>query len=234
MGSEIKQGPTGQRVAANLRRLRDRIPVRELATRLKEIGRAIAPSGITKIEQGTRRVDVDDLVALSIALGVSPNRLLLPETAFDTSEVDLTEHVTTDQLDAWTWATGRNPLHRDIRQYNHLLDPDGEYVGIKGLTREWVVATTQHGTDFWRHNHPFGNEGLIPTERLLALAETTLKPIIEAARELTANGVFPDEICACVQMFASPSHPDRLTELLARYHPPQILEEGGVSPRGDN
>ncbi|SFF44476.1 Helix-turn-helix domain-containing protein [Actinoplanes philippinensis] len=67
-------------MARNVRRLREarRHTVRSLSTRLGEIGRPILPSGITKIEDGTRRVDVGDLVALAEVLGVSPATLLMP------------------------------------------------------------------------------------------------------------------------------------------------------------
>ena len=51
--------------------------VRDLSAKLEELGRPILPSGITKIEQGARRVDADDLIAIATALEVSPTRLLL-------------------------------------------------------------------------------------------------------------------------------------------------------------
>jgi transcriptional regulator with XRE-family HTH domain len=44
--------------------------------RLAALGRPILPSGLSKIEQSTRRVDVDDLVALADALRTVPSRLL--------------------------------------------------------------------------------------------------------------------------------------------------------------
>jgi transcriptional regulator with XRE-family HTH domain len=50
--------------------------VQELSERLAALGRPILPSGLSKIEQGTRRVDVDDLVALADALETVPSRLL--------------------------------------------------------------------------------------------------------------------------------------------------------------
>jgi transcriptional regulator with XRE-family HTH domain len=79
MEPEPKLGPVGQQVAANVKASRGRrgMSVRDLSRRLTELGRPILPSGITKIEQGARRVDVDDLNALAAALGVSPTRLLL-------------------------------------------------------------------------------------------------------------------------------------------------------------
>ncbi|MGW3486515.1 helix-turn-helix domain-containing protein [Streptomyces sp. NPDC001054] len=76
METTPKVGKIGQRVAAEVARLRGRVTVRELSARLEELGRPILPSGISKIEHGLRRVDVDDLVALAMALEVTPNRLL--------------------------------------------------------------------------------------------------------------------------------------------------------------
>ncbi|HEX6498991.1 MAG TPA: helix-turn-helix transcriptional regulator [Micromonosporaceae bacterium] len=98
-------------VARNVRELREqrRHTVRSLSAALDALGRRILPSGITKIEDDTRRVDVGDLVALAIALRVTPNRLLLP--VGDPNEaVALTPEVMTDQREAWAWAQGRDPL----------------------------------------------------------------------------------------------------------------------------
>lgn len=50
--------------------------MRALSQRLSELGHPLLPSGITKIEQGKRGVDVDDLVALARALEVRPEQLL--------------------------------------------------------------------------------------------------------------------------------------------------------------
>jgi hypothetical protein len=53
-----------------------------LSDRLAEVGRPIVPSGLSKIELGNRRVDVDDLTALAAALDTIPNDLLYePEQA---------------------------------------------------------------------------------------------------------------------------------------------------------
>jgi hypothetical protein len=100
-----KLGPVGERVQRNVKQLRGRIPVRELSKRLTELGRPILPSGITAIEQGTRRVDTDDLVALALALNVTPNRLLLDPEADDASTW-LTPDYYTDRVQAWAWACG--------------------------------------------------------------------------------------------------------------------------------
>lgn len=76
-----KVGPVGQRVAERVKIYRGTTPVRELSARLEDLGRPILPSGITKIEQGTRRVDVDDLMALAQVLDVTPSQLLFDSVA---------------------------------------------------------------------------------------------------------------------------------------------------------
>ena len=53
----------------------------ELSRRLAELGREIPSLGLRRIEAGERRVDADDLVALAIALDVTPLALLLPAAA---------------------------------------------------------------------------------------------------------------------------------------------------------
>lgn len=104
--------------------------MRELSRRLSKLGRPILPSGITKIEQGQRRIDVDDLMALAVALEVTPTRLLLgpppPINERDVPREDLYEvvrmegsdvsflrllpNLTLEPWDAWSWALGESPL----------------------------------------------------------------------------------------------------------------------------
>lgn len=102
-----------------LRKLRGHT-VRSLSEKLSEIGRPILPSGITKMEAGTRRCDIEDLVALAVALDVSPVTLLLPDIdsvtnieadVINTSKaVQLTENVSVPWEIAWRWAHGTDQL----------------------------------------------------------------------------------------------------------------------------
>lgn len=107
-------GPIGEYVARNVRKLREdrELSTTKLAERLKDLGRPIGPTAITRLEAGQRRVDTDDLVALAIALGVSPNRLLLPaERADDERDtVALTPNKSSEWHLAWRWAAGDQPL----------------------------------------------------------------------------------------------------------------------------
>jgi transcriptional regulator with XRE-family HTH domain len=104
-------GPVGRRVAENVRALRREQGVgqAQLADRLEELGRPLLSTGVSKLEAGTRRVDVDDLVALSVALGVNPSRLLLPVTD-DDEDVELTPNRCAPGWSVWDWADGRAPL----------------------------------------------------------------------------------------------------------------------------
>lgn len=82
MSTTRRVGPIGDRVRRNILRLRTerRLTTARLSAALKELGQPIQPTGITKLEKGERRVDVDDLVALAVALHVSPAQLLEPPT----------------------------------------------------------------------------------------------------------------------------------------------------------
>lgn len=83
-------GATGETVRANViaQRQRKNLSYAQLSRKLKGAGRAIPELGLRRIEEGDRRVDVDDLMALAAAFNVSPIALLVPEA---TSEFDLVE-----------------------------------------------------------------------------------------------------------------------------------------------
>lgn len=107
-------GPATRRVRANLRELRAQrgISLRDLSQRLEQLGHPVLPSGLSKLETGDRRADVDDLIAIAVALDISPNRLLLPETA-DDETIELTPQSEASARSAWRWATGDAPLPPD-------------------------------------------------------------------------------------------------------------------------
>lgn len=142
----VETGPTGSRVAANVKVLREARGFNQpqLAQRMRDAGRFAHASGISKIEQLDRRVDVDDLVALAIALGVTPNRLLLtgrigPETA--DQAIELTSIVRVPVLDAWQWAAGDVPLFESdeglaaFRRENRPHDPGERQFDLAELRR---------------------------------------------------------------------------------------------------
>ena len=79
--------------------------------RLSQIGRPIPPLGLRKIVAETRRVDADDLMALAVALGVSPITLVIPDTARADTEVAVTGLAAPFDVESlWEWLTARGPL----------------------------------------------------------------------------------------------------------------------------
>lgn len=119
---------TGTVVARNIRTIRKarNLPYTELSARLHELGREIPTWGLRKIESGGRRVDTDDLVALALALNVSPLALLLstePSSLVPKAKTYPPERI-------WEWAMGLDALGGDLiafmRDSNPLKAPEME------------------------------------------------------------------------------------------------------------
>jgi transcriptional regulator with XRE-family HTH domain len=113
-------GTTGATVAANVKRLRKErgLAFTDLSVRLTDIGRPIPPLGLRKIESGGRRVDTDDLVALAVALGVSPITLLMPADAEPSTAVAVTGfggEVSAHAL--WNWLSASYPLRGAVMPF---------------------------------------------------------------------------------------------------------------------
>lgn len=109
-------GPTGEAVRSNIKRIRERqrIAVTELSNAMRRLGRPIPPLGIHRIEDGQRRVDVDDLVAFSVALNVSPSSLLMPDVSSVRDTVAVTGNP--DPISAgraWAWIGGSVPISEE-------------------------------------------------------------------------------------------------------------------------
>jgi transcriptional regulator with XRE-family HTH domain len=111
----VLRDATAEAVGANVRRLRtdQNLGLRALAKKLEDAGRPLLYSAVDQIEKGKRRVDVDDLMALAVALGVSPVTLLMPAVDSvspqdDVSATAVPTPVTAEHL--WGWLTAKYPL----------------------------------------------------------------------------------------------------------------------------
>jgi transcriptional regulator with XRE-family HTH domain len=103
----IEIGPTGTRLAENLRQIRRAgLQQQQVSRRLENLGHPMSMATLSNIERLRRRVDVDDLVALSLALEVTPNRLLMPPNIDSSQKVPLTPRVSVPTAVAWSWARG--------------------------------------------------------------------------------------------------------------------------------
>lgn len=114
-------GETGRVVARNIRTIRKarNLAYTELSARLRDRGREIPTWGLRKIESGGRRVDTDDLVALALALNVSPLALLL--SAEPSSLVPQAETYPPERV--WDWAFGLDALGGDVIEFMRDSNP---------------------------------------------------------------------------------------------------------------
>jgi transcriptional regulator with XRE-family HTH domain len=109
-------GATGETVRKNIRDIRDNkgISGPELSARLGEMNRPIPPLGIHRIESGQRRVDVDDLVAIALALDISPITLIMPKTDATYDAVAITGvDRDVEARSLWNWLVAADPLTAD-------------------------------------------------------------------------------------------------------------------------
>ena len=108
-GKEPDTGPTAATVAHNVERLRKALGMNftQLSEALQSRASwSINAVGIRRIESGERRVTTDDLMALAVALGVSPVTLLMPNTTHADDKVSATGLVEakTSRV-VWEWLT---------------------------------------------------------------------------------------------------------------------------------
>lgn len=112
----VRRGTTADTVSANVKRLRNdaNLGLRGLAKKLGDIGRPLTHSAIDQIEKGDRRVDVDDLMALAVALDVSPITLLMPAGVESDTAVTAsgTGEVSAETL--WNWCNASYPLRGPV------------------------------------------------------------------------------------------------------------------------
>lgn len=107
----------------------------ELSERLRTLGRAIPTASIGRMESGDRRIDVDDLMAISYALDVSPLSLLLPFTDAPADEIQPAGvGRQMDALAAWQWATGSSPHHFDSGNRDHQV---AAWRGFRDRSHPW-------------------------------------------------------------------------------------------------
>jgi transcriptional regulator with XRE-family HTH domain len=190
-GRAKEPGPTSVRTAANLKQIRQErgVSYAELARRLRTLLHPILDTGIMKIEKGERRVDVDDLVALALALGVTPNRLILPD--IDLSGITITYLLTPavpgSPVALWQWAQGeRHPG-----------------IPIEGA-HSWLGAGEHRDLAFALDNRPYLTARTVRDEiadsSARRLPEGSLRTLVAAVLEALAEGADPTWVRRVVEL----------------------------------
>ena len=118
--TSARPGNNVTRTVRKFRQARD-LGYAELSRMLAELGRKIPPLGLRRIEAGERRVDVDDLMALAMALDVAPVALLLPSRqrmipGWCRRRSDPWQHI-------WLWGTGLQPPSGDVLMFIRDSNP---------------------------------------------------------------------------------------------------------------
>ena len=95
-------GITNTHVAQNIRAARQAIgmDLRTMSDGLKAAGRKLSTSGISKLEAGDRRVDVDDLTVIAYLLRTTPAALLTPPDE-QTTLTGVPEGYEPEEIDRW-------------------------------------------------------------------------------------------------------------------------------------
>jgi transcriptional regulator with XRE-family HTH domain len=142
----VQRDATAQTVSVNVKRLRTRknLGLRALARKLEEVGRPLRHSAIDQIEKGTRRVDVDDLVALALALDTSPMGLLLPhgDDPAELVPVGGNDKVPAERF--WRWLRGEVSVTAisDMGLAANTLPPWKQFHNL-----QWRVVQEEVGSD---------------------------------------------------------------------------------------
>ncbi len=137
-------GHTNELVAANLRKVRQNtgVDLRELSARIKATGRVISPSALSKIENGDRRVDVDDLTVFAYALETTPAALLTPSSEEARAPAGVPEgQFTPEEVQAWIQGTVKLTTEDLLRYWKEQAFDSASYI----RRSEDILAQYDHG-----------------------------------------------------------------------------------------
>lgn len=178
----------GNAVAANLRRLRRRrdLSQQQLAERLEQLGRPLRASAVMKIESGDRRVDVDDLVAIAVALNVPLAALLLPDVGED-EEVAVVPSQAVPAWSAWKWATGQHSLLTGLEDLNDRGVQDQE-LSFAAERPSWLRAREQQPLAQAAKRVAWGTDRLL-AHRERSRSKSKGQDLLRTTVEQTLDGV---------------------------------------------
>lgn len=119
----------------------------DLVDRLEQLGATgWRQTKIAKVERGeVKRVSIDEVCELALALGVKPSRLLTPADG----EVAVAPRVLADPKRLVSWLEGYEPLVDDQRAWGLFLwtDAEREVFDRTGLLADWPKRTLRPPAD---------------------------------------------------------------------------------------
>jgi transcriptional regulator with XRE-family HTH domain len=131
----------------------------DLAERLCELGEPMDRYAIAKIEQGVRRVDVGEALAIAAALGVSLPQLLLPlqgdqvvriTEGFDDPEgVEIAGPLERPAKDLRAWIRGAAPLLDEFDEIGYLKAEALKAAGLFTEASDAWGLTEEEASDPW-------------------------------------------------------------------------------------
>lgn len=144
-------GASALTVAENVTRCRKRAghTMRSLADEMTSHGFPMSHSVVSQMENGARRIDVDDLMALAFVLKTSPTSLLMPNTPGRDDQVTATAVGTTSAQNLWKWM--RDAFLTDqsgAPVIPHVAGPD--WLMVKDADPSLDLLTGQMKTAFMR------------------------------------------------------------------------------------
>lgn len=140
----IEIGWTGETVMHNLPRFRGlrRMTLTDLSEKLDELGRPMSVPTLSAVENGKRRIDVDDLVHLALALDVSPAALLMPATEAANDDIGNApgQEPWTLASDWWAWLRSEHPLWEGPK-----TDPHDVETWRRSVSPPWARKAAPNG-----------------------------------------------------------------------------------------
>jgi transcriptional regulator with XRE-family HTH domain len=159
MDNESQQQPLASQVAKNARLIRQArgLHLADVAERMTQYGQPLSLSGVSKVEQGRRGVNLDELAALARALDVTPLLLVLPIGHAATVELfPDTPPVSTWEAADW-FAGGAVPAHLKPGPAPHAKPASGPFAP---LLPPWPDAAVRYFRD-----HDRMRENLLSADR---------------------------------------------------------------------
>lgn len=232
--NEGRPNPTNARVAQRIAQVRRQrgLTLQELREGLERLGHPLLLSALSKIENGQRRVNVDDLIAMALALKVTPLTLLLPgQDAAPGEEVQLVGDSESGrrllaELRAWERQPGppQMPEARDLPHLDPTIFGDSDQRIHKLMAdfglREYFRTSTGGGTntDLPREHTPAAIDWSTLPEVTSTALSVAVKDFVIAQKSSGSLLTPIDELCRLFQA-AVPNSLQLLGEQDAHHEP---------------